>query len=137
MRPLNMRTKDLRSARTLLVFLGVLALCACGGGGGGSAPASNVPRFAYVANFSDDTVSIYRVDPATGQLHHRGYVAAGDGPQSVTVDPSGRFAYVANQSSGNVTTFSINQTTGALTEVGTEVLAGGGPISIVILGVLQ
>jgi 6-phosphogluconolactonase (cycloisomerase 2 family) len=55
----------------------------------------------------------------------------------VTVDPSGRFAYVANGTSNNVTTFSIDQTTGALTEVGTEVLAGSGPRSMVILGVFQ
>jgi 6-phosphogluconolactonase (cycloisomerase 2 family) len=55
----------------------------------------------------------------------------------VTVDPSGRFANEANGTSNNVTTFSIDQTTGALTEVGTEVLAGSGPRSMVILGVFQ
>jgi 6-phosphogluconolactonase (cycloisomerase 2 family) len=44
---------------------------------------------------------------------------------------------VANFNSDNVTTFSINQTTGALTEVGTAVLAGDTPRSIVILGAFQ
>src|SRR2546428_432385 len=33
-----------------------------------------VPRFAYVANFSDDTVSMYTVNATSGQLRHNGYV---------------------------------------------------------------
>ena len=94
---------------------GLLTLVGSGGGGGGgdgggppAAGATVFPRFAYVVNNEDalggvsGTVSIYRVDAATGQLHHRGYVAAGSGPRSVTVDPSGRFAYVASASNRQV-----------------------------------
>lgn len=55
-----------------------------------------VPRFAYAANASDNTVSVFSVDAGTGQLRHNGYVAAGTIPVSVTVDPLGKFAYVAN-----------------------------------------
>ncbi|MGB5081358.1 MAG: beta-propeller fold lactonase family protein, partial [Burkholderiales bacterium] len=75
----------------------------------------SLPRFSYVANFSDNTVSIYTVDAATGQLRARGYVIAGTNPSSVTVDPSGKFAYVANFTSNNISAFSINAATGALT----------------------
>jgi 6-phosphogluconolactonase (cycloisomerase 2 family) len=91
-----------------------------------------------VANAFSDNVTTFSIHQTTGALTEVGTeVAAGDGPESVTVDPSGRFAYVANNLSDNVTRFSIDATTGALTEVGTEVLAGDGPSSIVILGVLQ
>jgi 6-phosphogluconolactonase (cycloisomerase 2 family) len=51
-----------------------------------------LPRFAYVSNLLDDTVSMYRIDNETGHLQHRGYAIAGKGPRSVTIDPSYRFA---------------------------------------------
>ena len=60
-----------------------------------------VPRFAYVVNGDDDTVSILTVNATTGQLRHNGYVAAGSTPYSVSVDPTGTFAYVANYNSAN------------------------------------
>ena len=91
-----------------------------------------------MANLNSDNVTTFSIDPTTGALAQVGTaVLAGDGPRSVTVDPSGRFAYVANLNSDNVTTFSINPTSGALAELGTAVLAGDGPTSIVILGVFQ
>ena len=121
----------------MLFVLATLAACGGGGGGGGGGGANNNPRFAYVANAGDDTVSVYRVDAVTGQLHHQGYAQAGSLPVSVTVGPSGRFAYVANAASNNVTTFSINPATGVLTEVGTEVAAGDGAFSVTVLGGYQ
>jgi DNA-binding beta-propeller fold protein YncE len=79
------------------------------------------PRFAYVANEFDDTVSMYIVDTTTGQLRHNGDVAAGNGPVSVTVDPFGRFAYVANtgnlESPSNISGYTISASSGALTPI--------------------
>ena len=61
----------------------------------------------------------------------RGYVAAGDGPLSVTVDPSGKFAYVANSSDGTISAYTINAVTGTLTPVaGSPFLAGNGSYSV-------
>jgi len=117
-------------------MLFLLAMASCGwwedAGPQESAPASGYPRFAYVANSGDGTVSIFRVDAATGQLHHRGYVPAGSTPQSVAVDHPGRFAYVANFGSDSITTFSIDAVTGALSQVGPEVATGVGPRSVTI-----
>ncbi len=90
------------------------------------------PRFAYVANTNDSTVSIYTVDAATGQLRARGYVAAGAQPYSVTVDPSGKFAYVANNGSDNVSVYTIDASTGALTAVGAPVATGTSPYSVTV-----
>ncbi len=52
-----------------------ILLNACRGAGGSGAAAVS-PRFAYVANSGDDTISIYTVDAATGQLHANGYMTA-------------------------------------------------------------
>ena len=89
------------------------------------------PRFAYVANSVDNTVSIYTVNAATGQLRANGYVAAGTGPQSVTVDPSGKFVFVANSGSANVSVYTINASNGGLTGVG-AVAAGTNPYSVTV-----
>jgi hypothetical protein len=61
-----------------LILIGILSLppilfFSCGREGGSPAPTSSVfPRFAYVVNFYNNTVSIYTVDAATGQLRHNG-----------------------------------------------------------------
>ena len=76
--------------RHLLAVMGLLLLLAgCGGGGGGGggggpAPTASSPRYAYVANNGDSSVSTYVVDAATGRLKFIGTVAAGTGPISVT-----------------------------------------------------
>src|SRR5262249_5936988 len=66
------------------------------------------PRFAYVPNFIDSTVSIYTVNAISGQMRPSGYVRAGGAePVSVAVDPLGKFAYVANFGSDNISAFSV------------------------------
>ncbi|OFX19577.1 MAG: hypothetical protein A2V77_10435 [Anaeromyxobacter sp. RBG_16_69_14] len=89
-----------------------------------------VPRFAYVANYSDDNVSAYRIE-ADGALLSLGQpIAAGDGPYSVAVDPAGKFAYVANSLSNDVSMYRITST-GGLELVGT-VQAGPAPLSVAV-----
>ena len=85
---------------------------------------NTTPRFAYVANYGTNDVSAYTINASTGTLTSVGaVVAAGTGPHSVTVDPSGKFAYVANWSSNNVSAYTINASTGVLTPVGTVATA--------------
>jgi len=86
-----MGSKSSSGHRLFLLFILSIALTACGGGVG-RAPAA-IPRFAYVANDSDNTVSLYTVNATTGQLRHNGYVGAGTNPVSVVVDPSRKFAF--------------------------------------------
>jgi hypothetical protein len=74
---------------------------------------------------------VYTINPTTGALTAGTAVAAGGGPYSVTVDPTGKFAYVANYVSNNVSAYTINPTTGALT-AGTAVAAGTGPWSVTV-----
>jgi len=89
----------------------------------GSSPM--VPRFAYVANVADNTVSMYTVNVTTGQLRSNGYVIAGTGPRFVTVDPSNKFAYVANIASNNISAYTINASNGRLTAVANSPFPAG------------
>jgi len=105
--------------------------------GSGTALWGQGAGFAYVANYGDDTVSIYAVDAATGQLRARGYVAAGKNPNSVTVDPSGKFVYVASYGArltlSEVYVYAIDSNTGTLTAVtGSPFDAGAAPTGIAI-----
>ncbi len=122
--------------RTGALLLALACVAACGRGGAadpGRAPSADVPRFAYVANEGDHTVSIYTVDATTGQLRHRGYARTGAAPHAVAVDAAGKFAYVANNASNDVSAYSIDAASGALTPVtGSPFAAGYGPESIVV-----
>lgn len=56
-------------------------------------PASTVlptPRFAYVANSGDNTISTYSVNASTGQLRQVSYATAGTFPYCVTVQTGER-----------------------------------------------
>ena len=94
----------------------------------GASPVTVRPRFAYVANGDGDNVTTFRIDAATGALTEVGSeVLAGDGPFSVTVDPSGRFAYVASAADDNVTTFRIEADDGGVDRGGRRGRCGGPP----------
>jgi 6-phosphogluconolactonase (cycloisomerase 2 family) len=96
-------------------------------------------KFAYAADggaFPEGTfggsssVSMYTVNITTGALTSVGTIAAGTGPNSVAVDPTGKFAYVANFGSNDVSMYTIDATTGALASMGT-IAAGTQPVSFV------
>src|SRR5215470_13716142 len=109
----------------LLSFAGVALLCLSLAN---LRAATGVPRFAYVPNFRDNTVSIYTVNASTGQLRDNGYVLAGKGPGALTL--GGGFLYVSNFYSNNVSAYRINASTGALTPLpGSPFKAGTGPAS--------
>jgi len=94
-------------------------------------------KFAYVTDISNgfpgenNNVSMYTIDPTTGNLTSIGPTAAGTKPSSVAVDPTGKFAYVTNSGSNDVSMYTINATTGALTPIGT-IAAETGPASVVV-----
>jgi len=93
--------------------------------------ARRYPRFAYVVDQGDSTISIYTVKGSTGQLRPRGYVTTVASPRSITVDPTGRFAYLTDYVTDTISVYTINQATGTLT-AGTAAVAGTCPDSITI-----
>jgi 6-phosphogluconolactonase (cycloisomerase 2 family) len=80
-------------------------------------------KFAYVVNRQDDTVSMYTIDPGTGNLtlntskaNTAGTIATGPEPFRVLFDPSGKCLYVANEG-GPASIYTVNND-GTLTAVG-------------------
>ncbi len=93
---------------------------------------AGVARFGLVTNYSNATVSVYALDPATGRVRPLGYALTGDSPASVAIDPAGRFAYVVFNS-GSLYGFQINYTTGRLSPIPlTPMPLGSAPTAAVI-----
>ena len=60
----------------------------------------NPPRFAFVANQNDSTVSLYAIDAERGVLQHRGYTSAPD----VAIGPADLLPHPPESSSSRSTT---------------------------------
>jgi 6-phosphogluconolactonase len=148
--------RPMRSTNTkflhAVIFLAPLLLAACGGGSSAGTnapppttttapPVTTTPpsgtgtarAFAYVANFSDGTVSIYSVIAQTGQLLNIATVASGAAPVPIAVASAGKFVYVANADSDNVSVFAVDPGTGLLTAVaGSSFATGTNPFSVTV-----
>ena len=81
-------------------------------------------KFAYVTSEggpAPTTISMYRIDPMTGNLGSMGLVAAGSRALSITLDPNGKFAYVIGEtaaSTSDVSLYTVDSVSGLLTLVG-------------------
>jgi YVTN family beta-propeller protein len=100
--------------------------------GGVTPPGSVSPRFAYVVNETDATLSSYTVDAVTGQLRATGYVATGATPYVVALHPNGLFAYVSNRGADSLSMYSTDPLSGRLASLGAPVATGSQPYSVAI-----
>jgi 6-phosphogluconolactonase len=79
-------------------------------------------RFLYGSNRGHDTIVVYAIDDASGEMTLVEHVASGgQKPRSFNLDPTGRFLLSANQDSGTVVVFRVDDATGRLTATGTTV----------------
>jgi 6-phosphogluconolactonase (cycloisomerase 2 family) len=115
---------NLNTATGNLTPMGAPFLARAGVAGLAIDPGSH---FLYAANASDDTVSVFSIDPVTGELHEitESPYPVGKSPRAIAIDPSGAFLYVANQGSNNLSPFTITASTGELTAIGTTLPAVG------------
>jgi 6-phosphogluconolactonase (cycloisomerase 2 family) len=91
-------------------------------------------RFAYVVNQADSTITVFKVDAATGRLHDIGYhptPGSQVGPERMAVHPDGHFGYVPNLNTNNMSVYTIDEAQGWLT-AGTPVNLGSGPHYVTI-----
>jgi 6-phosphogluconolactonase len=78
----------------------------------------NMGQFAYTANNQSDSVSQWKIDPASGNLTQAGAnIAVGHSPDAVSLAPNGKWAFTATDSGLKIYAFSIDPNTGALTAV--------------------
>jgi 6-phosphogluconolactonase len=76
-------------------------------------------RFLYGSNRGHDSIAVFRVDEATGQLTGAGHTSTGGKtPRNFGIDPSGRYLLAANQDSDTVVSFRIDPLTGELEATG-------------------
>ncbi len=96
-------------------------------------PTGNTVRFAYVANATDNTLSMFLVDATTGRLTPIGYVLVGAAPVAVATDPLSKYVYVANRDDDTVSAFEIDEYTGTLLEIpGSPYTAGNEPAALLV-----
>lgn len=72
-------------------------------------------RFLYAPNRGHNSVAIFGVDEASGQLTPLGHVAVDPVPRAFSLDPTGRFLYVSGLESGRLLAFRRDPDRGTLT----------------------
>jgi 6-phosphogluconolactonase len=81
--------------------------------------------FLYGSNRGQDSIAVYRIDPAKGTLTFVEREKADiKTPRNFNIDPSGKFCLVANQDGDSVVVFKIDQKTGALDPTGNKISIG-------------
>jgi len=79
-------------------------------------------RHLYVSNRGDDTVAVFVIDPASGQVTPVQQIASGGrSPRNFALDPTGRFLLAANQRSDSIVSFRVDAESGRLTPTGSVV----------------
>ncbi len=79
-------------------------------------------RHVYVSNRGHNSLAVFSVDEATGQLTAVGHCPTGGKiPRNFGIDPSGEWLLAANQESGNVMVFKLDAESGMPTPAGHEV----------------
>jgi 6-phosphogluconolactonase len=90
-------------------------------------------RFVYVSNRGEDTLVVYAVDAATGELTLKQRVSTGGKtPRYFDLDPSARWLVVANQEGGSLRVFAVDADSGELRHTGNDV-ALDRPMGVVFL----
>lgn len=80
-------------------------------------------KFVYASNrAAENTIAIFAIDQATGQLTSKGFVStSGKAPRNFVIDPTGKFLLVGNQDTGNIVIFKRDQQTGLLEKTADEI----------------
>ena len=100
----------------------------------GSKAVVFTPKFAYVTNSTDKTISEYTITASTGALTAvaGSPLADKNGPLSVAAAPSGAFVYTAN-SNNSISEYTVNATTGALTLVAGSPITGFSNVDAIVV----
>jgi 6-phosphogluconolactonase len=79
-------------------------------------------KFVYESNRGHDSIAIFKIDEATGQMTSVDIVKTGGGnPREFDFEPSGKFLFVGNQQTNQVVTFAVDADTGKMTPTGAKI----------------
>lgn len=88
-------------------------------------------KFLYGSNRGHDSIVVYAIDQATGQLTPVQWEpTGGKTPRFFKLDNTGTLLYAANQDSDNITIFKVDPAHGTLSQTG-QVVQTGSPVCIV------
>lgn len=88
-------------------------------------------NFVYASNRGHDSIAIFSVDAATGELAPVGWESVqGRKPRFFGVDPEWSHLYAANENSDTIVVFDVDHDTGKLTPTG-QIIETGSPSCIV------
>ena len=91
-------------------------------------------RFLYGSNRGHDSIAVYAIDQASGELTSLGQtLTGGRTPRNFAIDPTGRWLLAANQDTDDIFVFAIDQETGSLTATGHSVGASM-PVCLTFFG---
>lgn len=78
-----------------------------------------MPYYMYVSISEEDRISVFTVDPETGNLKSQGNVTVPGRPAPLTIDPGRRFLYVGRRGAREISSYQIDWSTGGLSLIGT------------------
>jgi 6-phosphogluconolactonase len=82
-------------------------------------------KFVYTSNRGHNSIAIFAIDEATGQIKALGHQGEGiKTPRNFNIDPSGKWMIVANQDGDSLIVFAIDPETGMLKPTGQKVEVG-------------
>ncbi|MES2258766.1 MAG: lactonase family protein [Pseudomonadota bacterium] len=97
---------------------------------GAEVAVSRDGRFVYVENRGENTLVVYRVNPASGELYFvQRTSSGGEAPWGLAIHSSGKWMLVAHQRSGKLNVFSIDPASGMLSDTG-QSLDSPTPVSV-------
>ena len=74
-------------------------------------------KFLYASERTTSTLSVFRVDAATGLITQIDTVPTEQQPRAFEIDPTGKFLYVVGEKSDNMTSYAIDSASGKLTKL--------------------
>jgi 6-phosphogluconolactonase (cycloisomerase 2 family) len=88
-------------------------------------------RRLYASNRGHDSITVFRIDPVTGQLSFiQAAPTQGRTPRAFTLSPDGRLLYALNEDSDTIVAFAVDAVSGRLTPTGQAVRTGS-PVCMV------
>jgi 6-phosphogluconolactonase len=82
-------------------------------------------RFLYVSVRGHDRISVFAVDPASGNLSLiQNLSSGGNAPRGLGIDPTGHWLLAGNQKTDNVAEFAIDSASGKLKPVKAQIRLG-------------
>ena len=91
-------------------------------------------HWLYGSNRGHDSIAMYRIDAASGQLAALGHQAVPATPRSFALDPSGTWLYAGGQSTNEIPLFQVDADSGLL-EATAHVAEAPSPVCIKMLAV--